>query len=113
MSISCRNYAYSFLGCFCGYVIAFEDSAILNANADMFLVNRYEASDLLPGQKYTYRVIAHNPLGPSPPSSVVEVRTLSSAPGAPLPPTFSKITPTSVYIKWTSPARDNGKPVTR
>jgi hypothetical protein len=73
---------------------------------------QYEASDLLPGQKYTYRVIAHNLLGLSPPSSVVEVRTLSSAPGTPLPPTFSKVTPTSVYIKWTAPARDNGKPVT-
>ncbi|KAG0600368.1 hypothetical protein M758_11G028000 [Ceratodon purpureus] len=69
-------------------------------------------SDLLPGQGYTFRVVAHNMLGSSPPSSNVEVTTLSSAPEAPLAPTFSKITPTSVHIKWSSPARDNGMPVT-
>lgn len=86
---------------------------IANEKADKYVVNRYETSDLLPGQKYTYRVIAHNALGTSPPSPIVEVTTLSSAPGAPLPPTFSKITPTSVFIKWSSPARHNGKPVTR
>ena len=77
------------------------------------MVNRHVVSELLPGQKYTFRVVAHNSLGMSPPSSNVEVTTLSSAPGAPLPPTFSKATPTSVHIKWSSPARDNGMPVTR
>lgn len=73
---------------------------------------RYEASDLLPGQKYAFRVIAYNALGMSPPSSIIEVKTLSSSPGAPLPPIFSKIMPTSIHIKWSSPARDNGMPVT-
>lgn len=79
----------------------------------MFVFNRHVISDLLPGQGYTFRVVAHNMLGSSPPSSNVEVTTLSSAPEAPLVPTFSKITPTSVHIKWSSPARDNGMPVTR
>jgi hypothetical protein len=79
----------------------------------MFVVNRYVVSDLLPGKKYTFRVVAHNMLGTSPPSSNVEDTTLSSAPEAPLAPTFSKIMPTSVHIKWFSPARDNGMPVTR
>lgn len=86
---------------------------LANEEACMYVINRYEASDLLPGQKYTYRVVAHNALGTSPPSPIVEVTTLASAPGAPLPPTFSKIMPTSVHIKWSSPARDNGMAVTR
>lgn len=72
---------------------------------------RHEVSDLLPGKKYTFRVIAHNLLGMSPPSLVTEATTLPSAPGAPAPPTFSRVTPTSVHIKWSSPTRTNGDPV--
>lgn len=79
----------------------------------MVVVIRHVVSDLFPGLKYSFRVLAHNALGMSPPSSNVDVSTLASAPGAPPLPTFSKITPTSVLVKWSSPARDNGMPVTR
>ena len=71
----------------------------------MFVVDRHVVSDLLPRKKYTFRVVAHNMLGMSSPSSNVEDTMLSSTPEAPLAPTFSKIMPTSVHIKWSPPAR--------
>lgn len=79
----------------------------------VFVTGRYNIVDLLPSTQYNFRVAAHNDMGTSPASPSVGFTTLASAPEAPQSPLFSSITPTSVRIRWSAPACDNGVPITR
>jgi hypothetical protein len=82
-------------------------------NACMGDRHRSQVTGLAPCREYRFRVKAQNSVGTSSPSSALVAKSLPAAPGAPQPPTFSKVTSTSVQIKWSPPANDNGMPLTR
>lgn len=69
-------------------------------------------SGLLPGSRWTFRVLATNEIGCSDWSDVSELATSASVP---LPPRTLRVvaaSPRSVQLSWEAPMRDNGAPVT-
>ncbi|KNC52588.1 uncharacterized protein AMSG_08451 [Thecamonas trahens ATCC 50062] len=71
-----------------------------------------EVSGLAPATEYTFRLVASNSKGESPPSTVV---TFATAAGVAHPPTKLKIdgtvAPTSLRMVWTAPLVTGGLPV--
>ena len=58
---------------------------------------------------YTISVLAFNPAGEGPRSSVVSVRTLQGIPAAPANLKFSEITMNTLKVSWDPPKKPNGE----